>query len=380
MNTIRRRAIGALVLATAGATVLAACGGTGDSGSDTGSGSVTSGGGSKSVTLVSHDSFAASKQVLAEFTKETGYTVKVLRGGDAGAAVNQAILTKDHPRGDVFFGVDNTLLSRALDNGLFTPYTAKDLGQVAADVQLDAARHRVTPIDSGDVCVNYDRAYFTSHKLAPPRTFADLVKPEYKNLLVTENVATSSPGLAFLLGSAATFGDGGTSPGEVSGGGWQAYWKQLKQNGVQVVDGWEQAYNDRFSGSAAGKKAKGDRPLVVSYASSPPAEVVGVTPEPAQSPVGVSTGTCFRQIEFAGLLHGAKNTAGGKALIDFMIGKTFQEDMPLQMYVDPVRKGAVEPEVFTKYGARIDHPTTLAPDKIAAERDDWVKAWTSIVL
>lgn len=370
MKTIRRRAVGALVLATACAAALAACGG----GSGSGSGSASNDGsgkgtGPKTVTLVSHDSFAASKSVLAEFTKETGYTVKVLRGGDAGAAVNQAILTKDHPRGDVFFGVDNTLLSRALDNGLFDSYTAKDLDRIPADVQLDAAKHRVTPIDSGDVCVNYDRAYFTAHHLAPPRTFADLVKPQYKNLLVTENVATSSPGLAFMLGTEAAYGDG-----------WQSYWKQLKKNGVEVVDGWEQAYDNRFSGSATGKKAKGDRPLVVSYASSPPAEVVGVTPEPAQSPVGVSTGTCFRQIEFAGLLHGAKNPAGGKALIDFMIGKAFQEDMPLQMYVDPVRQGAVEPPVFVKYGAHVAHPETVAPATIAAERDGWVKAWTSIVL
>jgi thiamine transport system substrate-binding protein len=369
MKSIRRRAVGALVTATACATALAACGGGSPSGAKAADGS----GGkpaAKTVTLVSHDSFAASKSVLAAFTARTGYTVKVLRGGDAGAAVNQAILTKGHPRGDVFFGVDNTLLSRALDNGLFDPYTAKGLDQVAADVQLDAAKHRVTPIDSGDVCVNYDRAYFTSHHLTPPSTFADLVKPQYKNLLVTENVATSSPGLAFLLGSVATYG----------GSGWQDYWKQLKHNGVKVVDSWEQAYDTSFSGSSAGKKAKGDRPLVVSYASSPPAEVVGVTPAPAQSPVGVATGTCFRQIEFAGLLHGAKNPEGGKALIDFMLSRTFQEDMPLQMYVDPVVKGAQEPEVFVKYGAKIAHPATVAPDVIAAQRDSWVSSWTSIVL
>ncbi|WP_333768209.1 thiamine ABC transporter substrate-binding protein [Streptomyces sp. IBSBF 2435] len=366
MRTTSRRAAGALALAAAAAAVLAGCGSDSPAKGKDKAGSS----GSKTVTLVSHDSFAASKSVLAEFTKETGYTVRVLRGGDAGAAVNQAILTKDHPRGDVFFGVDNTLLSRALDNGLFTPYAAKDLGRVPADVQLDAAGHHVTPIDSGDVCVNYDRAYFAAHHLAPPQNFADLVKPAYRNLLVTENVSTSSPGLAFLLGSAATYGDGG----------WQGYWKQLKSNGVEVVDSWEQAYNDRFSGSSAGKQAKGDRPLVVSYASSPPAEVIGVTPEPAQSPVGVSTGTCFRQIEFAGLLHGAKNTAGGRALIDFMLSKAFQQDMPLQMYVDPVREDAVEPPVFVKYGAKIDHPTTLAPAKIAAKRDDWVGAWNSIVL
>ncbi|NIF15375.1 thiamine ABC transporter substrate-binding protein, partial [Burkholderia sp. Ax-1735] len=251
--------------------------------------------------LVSHDSFDVSESVLKAFTKETGYTVKVLKSGDAGAALNQEILTKGSPRGDVFFGVDNTLLSRALDNGLFTPYEAKGLDRVAADVQLDSGKHRVTPVDTGDICVNYDKKYFADKNLAPPKTFDDLLKSAYKNLLVTENAATSSPGLGFLLGTVAAHGDSG----------YQDYWKKLKSNGVKVVDGWEQAYNEEFSGSAGGKKAGGDRPLVVSYASSPPVEVLYADPQPEKAPTGVATGTCFRQIEFAGLLDGAKNQAGG---------------------------------------------------------------------
>ncbi|MEU2771796.1 thiamine ABC transporter substrate-binding protein [Streptomyces sp. NPDC007162] len=324
----------------------------------------------KTVTLVSHDSWAVSKNVLKDFEKQSGYQVKVLKDGDAGQAVNKAILTKDNPQGDVFFGVDNTLLSRALDNGLFQPYEAKGLGQVATAYQLDAAKHRVTPIDYGDICVNYDKAYFSEHKLAPPASYADLVKPQYKNLLVTENAATSSPGLGFLLGSAARYGDGG----------WPDYWKKLKANGVKVVDGWEQAYNEEFSGSAGGKKAKGDRPLVVSYASSPPAEVIYADPKPSTAPTGVATGTCFRQIEFAGLLSNAGNTKGGKALIDFLVSKEFQEDMPLNMFVYPVVKGAAVPAEFTEYGPAAQDPETMAPDKIAANRDQWVKTWTSLVL
>ncbi|GAA3042832.1 thiamine transport system substrate-binding protein [Streptomyces olivoverticillatus] len=363
MNTNLRRAVVAAAVAALGLPALAACGGSGDKGS-------AGAGGGKTVTLVSHDSFLVSDSVLKEFTKQTGYTVKVVKGGDAGQAVNQAILSKSHPQGDVFFGVDNTLLSRAFDNDLFTPYEAKGLDRVPKDVQADAARHRVTPVDSGDICVNYDRAYFADHKLAPPQSFDDLIKPEYKNLLVTENSATSSPGLAFQLATIAKYGEDN----------WQDYWKKLKANDVEVVNGWEQAYNERFSGSAGGKKAKGDKPLVVSYASSPPAEVVGVNPLPKESPTGVATGTCFRQIEFAGLLKGAKNTEGGKALIDFMLGKAFQEDMPLQMYVNPVNEDAKLPEVFTKYGAKIADSQTLAPEKIAKNRDQWVKAWSSIVL
>ncbi|MGW0611848.1 thiamine ABC transporter substrate-binding protein [Streptomyces sp. NPDC002788] len=340
---------------------LAACGS-----SDGGQGS----GDSKTVTLVSHDSWAASKDVIAAFEKQSGYKVRVLKDGDAGQAVNKAILTKDNPQGDVFFGVDNTLLSRALDNGLFQPYEAKGSDLILPEYRVDQGRHRVTPIDTGDICVNYDKKYFADHKLDPPRSFDDLVKPQYKNLLVTENASASSPGLGFLLGTAAKYGDGG----------WEGYWKKLKANGVKVVDGWEQAYNEEFSGSAGGKKAKGDRPLVVSYASSPPAEVLFADPKPSTAPTGVAEGTCFRQVEYAGLLSNAKNTKGGKAFLDFLISKRFQDDMPLNMFVYPVREGAQVPPEFAKYGPQAKDPETMDPAKIADHRDQWVKSWTSLVL
>lgn len=344
-----------------GLVTLSACGSSSDSGGSTDS---------KTVTLVSHNSWQVSKSVLADFEKQSGYKVKVLEDGDAGQAVNKAILTKDNPQGDVFFGVDNTLLSRALDNGLFQSYEAKGLDQVDQQYQLDKDKHRVTPVDYGDICVNYDKKYFADHKLAPPTSFDDLAKPAYKNLLVTENASTSSPGLGFLLATAAKYGDDQ----------WQGYWKKLKANGVKVVDGWEQAYNEEFSGSAGGKKAKADRPLVVSYASSPPAEVIYADPKPTTAPTGVATGTCFRQIEFAGLLSNAKNTKGGKAFIDFLLSKEFQEDMPLNMFVYPVLAGAKVPAEFSAYGPAAKDPETMDPAKIADNRDQWVKSWTSLVL
>ncbi|MEU9312647.1 thiamine ABC transporter substrate-binding protein [Streptomyces sp. NPDC048256] len=344
-----------------GLVTLSACGSSDDDGSAAES---------KTVTLVSHDSWAVSKNVLADFEKSSGYQVKVLKDGDAGQAVNKAILTKDNPQGDVFFGVDNTLLSRALDNGLFQSYEAKGADQVLPAYRADQKKHRVTPVDTGDICVNYDKAYFSTHKLTPPASFDDLLKPAYKNLLVTENAATSSPGLGFLLGTAAEYGDDG----------WADYWKKLKANGVKVVDGWEQAYNEEFSGSAGGKKAGADRPLVVSYASSPPAEVIYGDPKPTTAPTGVSTGTCFRQVEYAGLLSNAANPEGGKALLDFLLTKEFQQDMPLNMFVYPVREGAAVPAEFTKYGPQAEDPETLDPAKIADNRDDWVKSWTSLVL
>ncbi|MET9146369.1 thiamine ABC transporter substrate binding subunit [Streptomyces sp. NPDC057197] len=342
-----------------GLVALSACGSSGGEAAD-----------STTVTVVSHDSWAASKSVIADFEKRSGYKVRILKDGDAGQAVNKAILTKDNPQGDVFFGVDNTLLSRALDNGLFQPYEPKDSGTVDRRYRVDQAKHRVTPVDTGDICVNYDKKYFTDHKLAPPASFDDLLKPQYKNLLVTENAATSSPGLGFLLGTAAQYGDKG----------WQDYWKKLKDNGVKVVDGWEQAYNQEFSGSAGGRKAKGDRPLAVSYASSPPAEVIYADPRPKTAPTGVVDATCFRQVEYAGLLSNAGNTKGGKAFLDFLLSKEFQQDMPLNMFVYPVRAGAAVPADFTTYGPQAKDPRTMAPDRIAANRDQWVKTWSSLVV
>ncbi|MFF5254313.1 thiamine ABC transporter substrate binding subunit [Streptomyces leeuwenhoekii] len=343
-----------------GLVTLSACGSSGGGGES---------GDSRTVTLVSHDSWAASKEVIAAFEKESGYRVRVLKDGDAGQAVNKAILTKDNPQGDVLFGVDNTLLSRALDNGLFQPYEAKDADRVRPEYRADRDRHRVTPVDTGDICVNYDKEWFSEHKLTPPASFDDLIEPRYKNLLVTENAATSSPGLGFLLGTAARYGDG-----------WPEYWKKLKANGVKVVDGWEQAYNEEFSGSAAGRKAKADRPLVVSYASSPPAEVIYADPRPDTAPTGIAAGTCFRQVEYAGLLSNAKNPEGGKALLDFLIGKRFQDDLPLNMFVYPVRDDAKVPADFARFGPQAENPQTMDPDEIAGHRDEWVKSWTSLVL
>jgi thiamine transport system substrate-binding protein len=356
------------VVAACAVAVLAAACGSSSSKSGTGPGSTgaSNGGGGKTVTLVTHDSFAISKDVKARFEQQTGLQLKLVSNvGDAGSALNQVILTKSKPLGDAFFGVDNSFLSRAQQAKIFDAYVAHGLARIPKQYQLDPD-HLVTPVDYGDVCINYDRKYFASHKLAAPMSFADLVKPEYKGLLVTENVATSSPGLLFMLATVAKYGTDG----------WESYWRKLKHNDVKVVDDWTTAYETDFSGSSG----KGPYPLVVSYASSPPAEVVGVKPPPTQSPVGTVTATCFRQVEFVGLLRGAANPAGAKKLIDFMVSEPFQADVPLQMYVWPTRTGTPLPPVFTRYADVPATSLTLPPEEIGANRDQWIQDWTDTVL
>jgi thiamine transport system substrate-binding protein len=320
----------------------------------------------KTVILMTHDSFAVSAPVLAAFTSATGYKVKVLKSGDAGDAVSKAILVKSNPEADAFFGVDNTFLTRALDNGLFVPFTATGLAGIPAKFQLDP-QHRVTPIDTGDVCVNDDLAWFGHNGHPPkPKSLSDLTKPAYRKLLVVENPLSSSPGLAFVLSTIAAYGQPG----------WHDYWKALRTNGVRVVDGWEQAYDTDFT--ASGKN--GDRPLVVSYATDPAADVVFSDGKKKTPTVGVVPGTCFVQTEFAGVLAKAKNPDGARALINFMLTRRFQEDVPLQMYVYPVVTGMKLPAAFVQFAVPPTRPYSLTPAAIGSKRSAWIDEWTQIVL
>ncbi len=319
------------------------------------------------LTVMTHDSFSVSASVLAEFERVNNAKVQFVKAGDAGTMLNKAILSKDKPLADVLFGVDNTYLSRALKEGIFDAYDAPALANVPDDVQLDP-ENRALPIDTGDVCLNYDKAYFADHGIKPPASLGDLTRPEYKGLLVVENPSTSSTGLAFLLATVGAFGD----PGYLS------FWEQLAANDVLVVDGWETAYNTEFSGSSG----RGPRPIVVSYGSSPVFEVVYAATQPQEPPTAaiVRDNTCFRQIEFAGILRGTANRAMAEAWIDFMLSPIFQEDMPLQMYVFPVNPRAKLDPAFQEYLAVPDRPVAVAPADIEANRETWINAWREVVL
>jgi len=319
------------------------------------------------LTVMTHDSFAVTDTLVKQFESDNNAKITFVKGGDAGAALNKAILSKNSPSADVFYGVDNTFLSRSLDEGIFEPYASPALGNVEDAYKLDPT-NQALPVDYGDVCVNYDKDYFKTKGLTVPETLEDLAKPDYKNLLVVESPATSSTGLAFLLATIAHFG-----PDK-----YLDYWKQLKDNGAVAVDGWEAAYYTNFSGSSG----KGPQPLVVSYATSPAAEVVFAKTPPSDSPTASVVGpqSCFRQVEFVGILKGTKQRKLAEKFVDFMLSKSFQEDMPLQMFVYPVVKGAALPEAFTKYAQVPAQPATLAPAEIAKNRDAWIKAWNDTVL
>lgn len=319
------------------------------------------------LRVMTHDSFSASEPVIQAFEAENHVKVEFIKSGDAGAMLNRAVLTKSAPQADVMYGVDNTFLSRALDEDVYEPYASPLLADIPDALKLDG-QNRALPVDYGDVCINYDKAWFAEKTLALPASLADLTKPEYAGLLVTENPATSSTGLAFLLATIAEYGENG----------YLAYWKELKANGLVIVNDWEAAYYTNFSASTG----KGDQPMAVSYGTSPAVEVVYADPKPTEAPTAslVGPNMCFRQVEFVGILKGTQNRALAEKFVDYMLSKQFQEDIPLQMFVFPANSQAAIPQVFSENMQIPEEPASLDANLISTQRDAWLADWTDQIL
>ena len=322
------------------------------------------------ITIVAHDSFNVSEETLNIFQEESGITIEILRAGDAGQVVNQSVLSAGNPLGDVLYGVDNTFLSRALNAEIFIPYESPLLENVDEQFILDTD-YNVTPIDYGDVCINYDIPYFEENDLAVPESLADLTAPEYAGLLVVENPATSSPGLAFLMATVAEFGE----PSDDNDYSYLDFWSDLVANDVLIAEDWSTAYFGNFTQGSE----DGTYPLVVSYASSPPF-TYNEELDVATTASIVADGTCFRQIEFAGILDGTEHEAEAQQVIDWMLSVEFQQEVPDQMYVFPVNNEAELPELFAEYAQIPDVPADLSYEAIEENRDTWIQSWLETVV
>lgn len=334
-----------------GAASLTACGvGSGSSDADS----------STTITVMSHDSWGAPAELIDQFEKESGYTVQVQTAGDAGEVTNKLVLTKDSPSADVIFGIDNTFGMRAVNEGVLEPYESTTATDQAKALALPGAEDQLTAIDYGDVCLNVDDEWFAAHGIPAPTSLDDLIKPEYKDLFVTPGAATSSPGMAFLLATVAQYGEDG----------WQDYWKALKENGVKITSGWTDAYSVDFSGG----EGAGSRPIVLSYSSSPPFTIPAGASEPTTSAV---LSSCFRQVEYAGVIAGTDNEDGAQAFIDFLSDTAFQKSIPDNMYMYPA-SGVELPELWAQYAPLSTDPLALDPATIEENRDTWVKEWADV--
>ena len=295
------------------------------------------------VTVVTHDSAVFTDDVIAEFKSQTGITIKQIKAGDTGAMTNKLVLTKEAPIGDVVYGIDNTFSGVAIENEIID-------GELA-------------PVNFGDVCFNYDKAWFANNEQPAPTSIKDLTKPAFKGLTVLTNPTTSSPGLAFLAATVDVFGENG----------WEQYWTALKANEVKVAAGWEDAYFTEFSGSSG----KGAYPIVLSYSSSPAFEVRDSGDFAGESQTASIDDGCFRQTEYVGVLKKAKNPAAAKKLAEFLLTEPFQKTLADNMYVYPIL-GTVElPKAWADFAPPAKNTFGGSLD-ISKNRKVWLTKWSEI--
>ena len=289
------------------------------------------------VRLATHDSFAISDELIEKFESDSGYQLEIVRLGDTGTLTNQLALTKNAPIADAVFGIDNTFSSKALEQGFIS-------GELVA-------------IDYSDVCFNYDIAWFEENGITPPSTWRDLTQEQYKSLTVVTNPRFSSPGLAFLATTFAGF----ETNAEVF-----EYWRNLRDNGVKIAGSWEDAYFSDFT------RYGGTRPIVLSYASSPAAEV-----KDDAAGTAALLDECFRQYEYAAVIQGTKVRTGAEKLIEFLTSKEFQASVAESMYVYPVVEGVEVPEEWAKFALPARSNLGDA-DMVAKMRDRWLKDWADV--
>jgi thiamine transport system substrate-binding protein len=343
-------------------SALAACSVSGgDTGRDSGDAGTDGGSTPTEVVLATHDSWAMPEPLVRAFEQDTGLDLTVVPSGDAGGLTNKLVLTKDAPIADVVYGIDNTFASRALDAGVLADDAAPDAPASAADYALPGdARKALAPVDWADVCVNVDDEWFRKDGRPVPRTLEDLTKPAYEGLFSTPSAATSSPGFAFLLSTVAAYGEDG----------WQDYWSRLVDNGARIAGSWTDTYEGDFTASG-----QGDRPIVLSYNTSPPFTI----PEGGSRPTtSALLDTCFRQVEYAAVLEGAENPEGARQVVAWLQSREVQESLPDNMYVFPVDDQATLPTLWEQHAEPAPEPFAVAPDEITAQRDDWIRAWTDV--
>jgi thiamine transport system substrate-binding protein len=313
------------------------------------------------LRVLTHSSFDLPKELLAVFEKSAGVTLSIVKGGDAGEMLNKLILTRANPVADVVYGIDNALAGKALSAGVLAPY-AGPAATAPSTVSLPAP---LVPVDHGYVTLNIDKAWFAKSGLALPTSLQDLTLPAYKNLLVVQHPATSSPGLSFLAATIAGLGEEAAFD----------WWAKLRANGVKVAKGWSEAYYTDFS------KSGGKRPIVVSYASSPAAEVFYSKTKLSDAPTASLSlkGAVFQQVEGVALVKGGQQAEAAGKFIEFLRSAPVQQALQTTMWMLPATPGVPAADVMrhAPTPTAFDNPST---DQMAAQTPAWVARWTQVVL
>jgi thiamine transport system substrate-binding protein len=307
------------------------------------------------LVVYAYDSFVAewgpAPLIVPKFEEEHGVRVEVISVGDAGQVLNRAILEKDDPKADIIVGIDNNMLSRALEESVLQRYRSPNLDAVPQWLIFDDS-HSVTPFDYG-----YFAFVFDSEALAnPPSSLEELTDSRFRKRIIVQDPRTSSPGLGFLLWTVAVYGEQ-----------YLEYWRRLEPNLLTITAGWDTAY---------GMFTSGEAPMVLSYTTSPAYHAEYEQTDRFRALL-FDEGH-YLQVEGMGILRGAPHPVAARKFIDFILTEEFQTEIPLTNWMYPVDPEVGTPDSF-RFAPKPDRSLQLQAEEIRTNRDRWIDAWVKQV-
>lgn len=310
------------------------------------------------VRLATHDSFDLPKELISQFEQQHDAKIRIVKAGDGNELLNKLIISKRKPIADVVYGLDNGNIAQAISENILSNTQPQSADTV---VKLPNA----LAVDYGFIAINYDKQWFKEKNLPLPTSLADLTKPEYKNLLVSPNPATSTPAMGFFLANIAGLGEEGAFQ----------WWQKMRQNGVKITKGWSEAYYKEFSLNG------GSRPMMVGYSSSPAAEVFyskGKLSTPRMGNLFLNGGV-YLQKEGVAVLNGSQQPELATKLAQYLQSPTVQRAVPTSMWVYPaVRHTPLAPVMVHASVPKVH----FAPNdkRIQQNRKAWLQRWVQTVL
>jgi iron(III) transport system substrate-binding protein len=146
--------------------------------------------------------------VGAAFTKETGITVGVQQKS-AGEAMAQIAAERANPKLDVFYTGTGDPHLQAAEMGLTEEYKSSQLSQLQpwAVRQAEQSKYRTVGVYSGALGIGYNAELLAKKKLPPPKCWADLANPIYRDEIQMANPNASGTAYATLATFVQIFGE-----------------------------------------------------------------------------------------------------------------------------------------------------------------------------
>ncbi|WAH36124.1 2-aminoethylphosphonate ABC transporter substrate-binding protein [Alicyclobacillus dauci] len=298
------------------------------------------------------------KAVLPQFEKEYGAKVVMVTDG-SGAVVNRLDVEKNSPKADVVVTMP-PFVQKAQQEGLLQDYRSTAWDEIPSS-RKDANGYWETFIDN---YINF--AYNPQLTPNPPKTFNDLLSAQYKNQVAYSNPQSAGDGMAVLIMAQQLWGTQKA----------MTFLKSLEPSVKFHTKGT--GYLDVLLNRGEVIVANGDLQMDMAdnVQGGMSVKPLFLAPSAGQKPV------TFEDPYVVGLVKNSPNTAGGEALINYLLSKSAQAET-YSIFGLPARTDVPATSANAKEVESLLNGVQVLPinwSNVLDSQTQWQSMWQSEVL